>query len=160
MSHQIRQAVPADLDTMMSIEREVFPDTAWSEQQMADELARVGDTRWYAVAEQDSQITGYVGLFLSRPDADVQTIAVAPGAQGSGLGRQLLDTAVQHAWDSRCTRIFLEVRADNEAALALYGDAGFVRMGRRSRYYADGADAITMRLRRHEVPDLSEAVRA
>lgn len=157
----IRPAGPDDLPAMMAIEKEVFPGSAWSEEQMSDELARTTQTRWYAVSDNDGDgvVTGYVGLYLSPPDADVQTIAVAPGQQGAGVGRALLSAAIDHAWQTGCTRIFLEVRADNEAALALYARSGFVRMGRRNRYYPDGADAITMRLRKHEVPDLQEAVR-
>lgn len=155
----IRDAVPEDLPAMLEIERAEFPGSAWSEEQFRDELDRIPDSRWYAVAEDHGRVIGYVGLYLSAPDADVQTIAVAPSHQGQGLGRALLRAAVDTAWHRGCTRLFLEVRADNEAALALYAACGFVRMGRRPRYYPDGADAITMRLRRHEVPDLSEAVR-
>jgi ribosomal-protein-alanine N-acetyltransferase len=155
----IRAAALGDLAAMMAIEREVFSTSAWTEQQMTDELTRIGESRWYAVADLGTHVAGYVGLYLSVPDADVQTIAIASTAQGAGLGRELLAAAIAHAWNCGCTRLFLEVRADNEAALALYQQAGFIRMGRRNRYYPDGADAITMRLRKHEVPDLQEAVR-
>lgn len=156
---KIRDATTADLPAMLHIERSDFPDSAWTLEQFRDELDRVPDTRWYAVAEEQGEVVGYVGLYLSAPDADIQTIAVAPGRQGNGWGRELLRAAIDVAWQRGCTRLFLEVRSDNEAALQLYARSGFVRMGRRSRYYPDGADAVTMRLRKHEVPDLSEAVR-
>ncbi len=153
----IRRAEAGDLTAMMDIELQVFPGTAWSTEQMADELARTADTRWYAVAESEGLVVGYVGLYVSTPDADVQTVAVAKSHQGGGVGRRLVAAAIDHAWQVGCARIFLEVRADNEPALTLYATEGFVRMGRRSRYYPDGTDAITMRLRRHEVPDLQES---
>ncbi len=156
----IRTARPDDLPALLAIEGDVFGAAAWSEQQFADELERMAETRWYAVAqEDDGGLAGYAGLYLSPPDADVQTVAVSRELQGGGVGRHLLTAAVAHAWDAGCTRLFLEVRADNDPALALYRSAGFVRMGRRPRYYPDGTDAITMRLRKHEVPDLAEAVR-
>ena len=42
--------------------------------------------------------------------------------------------------------VFLEVRTDNEPAIALYESTGFVTMGLRKRYYrVSGADAYTMR---------------
>lgn len=42
--------------------------------------------------------------------------------------------------------VYLEVRTDNEAALALYRSLGFVSVGLRKRYYrVSGADAFTMR---------------
>lgn len=153
---KLREATLSDLAAMMDIERSVFPTSAWTEQQMADELRRVGESRWYCVAEAPDGLVGYVGLYVNRPDADVQTIAAA--RPGQGIGSVLLRSAVDHAWSAGCTRLFLEVRADNEPALALYSRFGFRRMGRRPRYYPDGGDAVTMRLRRHEVPELGEAV--
>jgi ribosomal-protein-alanine N-acetyltransferase len=42
--------------------------------------------------------------------------------------------------------VYLEVRTDNEPAIALYLSAGFARIGLRRRYYrVSGADAYTMR---------------
>lgn len=137
---------------MAAIEELLFAADAWTRAQVDDELAR--QNRWYAVADSDGAVMGYAGLYLSPPDADIQTVAVAPESQGRGLGSRLLAAAVDAAWAAGCTRIFLEVRADNDAALALYGSAGFRRLGRRSRYYRDGTDAVTMRLRRTELAEL------
>lgn len=162
MTMRVRPAALEDLQAMLRIEQQVFGRDTWTAAQMTDELTR--DSRWYAVAErigagqEDGQpgVVGYVGLFLSRPDADVQTIAVDAADQGRGIGRILMEAAVHHAWRVGCTRMFLEVRADNEAALALYARVGFVRLGRRARYYADRVDAITMRLRRSEPAPMGE----
>ena len=44
------------------------------------------------------------------------------------------------------TAMFLEVATGNAAALALYTGAGFVEVGRRRRYYADGRDALVLRV--------------
>ncbi len=42
--------------------------------------------------------------------------------------------------------VYLEVRTDNEAAIALYKASGFDNVGVRKRYYrVSGADAYTMR---------------
>ena len=41
-------------------------------------------------------------------------------------------------------RVFLEVRADNRAATALYEGLGFTRTGLRRGYYRDGADALVL----------------
>jgi ribosomal protein S18 acetylase RimI-like enzyme len=53
--------------------------------------------------------------------------------------------------------MFLEVRASNAAARALYASAGFVAVGRRARYYRDpDEDAVVMRWRADAVglPDV------
>ena len=148
----VRPAQLTDVQAMMTIETEAFGVDTWNRAQLIDELSRVGDTRWYSVLTVGAEVAGYVGLFWSPPDADIQTITISTAWQRKGFGQKLLQAAIQAAWDNDCTRMFLEVRADNEAALALYESAGFVRLGRRSRYYADGVDAINMRLRRHEPP--------
>ena len=73
----------------------------------------------------------------------MHTIGVEPAYQGSGIGRRLLDELLAFADGSV---VFLEVRTDNAAAIALYESVGFVRMGVRKRYYrVSGADAYTMR---------------
>lgn len=146
---QLRPAVVTDVPAMMILESALFGPDAWSDVQMSDEIGRADVDRRYTVALDGERIIGYAGLYVSPPDADVQTIAVAARDQHAGVGRRLLSAAVAGAWSEGCTRIFLEVRADNAAALALYESAGFERMGRRRRYYQDGGDAVTMRLRRN-----------
>ena len=43
--------------------------------------------------------------------------------------------------------VFLEVRADNPVAQALYASEGFLEVGRRPRYYQpDDVDAVVMKL--------------
>jgi len=84
----------------------------------------------------------YVGA-----EADVQTIAVATDAQGHGWGRVLLDVLIEDARSCGCAQLMLEVRADNEPAIALYAHAGFEVISTRRSYYGPGEDAVIMRLR-------------
>jgi ribosomal-protein-alanine N-acetyltransferase len=77
------------------------------------------------------------------------TLAVAPEARRRGLGRALLDAGLAAAAASGAEAMFLEVAADNAAALALYAGAGFDRVGLRRGYYprvaGSAADALTLR---------------
>jgi tRNA threonylcarbamoyl adenosine modification protein YeaZ/ribosomal-protein-alanine acetyltransferase len=97
--------------------------------------ARVGDT-----------LVGYGGIArLGRTppfEFEVHTIGVDPAHQGRGIGRRLLAELLERADGGA---VYLEVRTDNAAAIALYRDVGFVEMGLRKRYYRNGADAYTMR---------------
>ncbi len=80
-------------------------------------------------------------------DADIQTIAIAEASRGRGRGRALLRALLQTARDRGAREVFLEVRADNPTAAALYASEGFVEIARRPRYYQpDDVDAIVMRL--------------
>lgn len=92
------------------------------------------------------------GFALGRviaPEAELLTIAVAPTARRQGTGAALMADFTAQARRRGAEESFLEVAADNTAALALYARAGFVQAGGRKGYYSrpDGSaiDAIVMR---------------
>jgi ribosomal-protein-alanine N-acetyltransferase len=128
-----------------TLENVLFPDDPWSTEQFWQELAH--DTRHYVVAVDDDAVVGYAGVFALAPEGDVQTIAVAPAAQGAGVGARLLGALLQEAARRQCAHLLLEVRSDNEPALALYERAGFEQISVRRRYYPDGTDALILRRR-------------
>jgi len=138
-----------DVAGVVPLERALFGPTAWSPEVFWAELAQQG-TRWYvaAVDAGDGALLGYAGLLHSGAEADVQTIAVAPAAQGRGVGARLLRELLAEAARRGCTSAMLEVRADNAAAVALYRRFGFERISVRRGYYQPGSvDAWVMRLR-------------
>lgn len=136
-----------DLQPVLEIERSVFPATPWSAGTFWGELAGVPSTRHYVVTMDEGGVTGYAGLAVHAPEAEVQTIAVASRAQGQGIGRILLDELVSEARRRGCGRLMLEVRADNVAAIGLYESTGFAANGRRRDYYGHGVDALLMERR-------------
>ncbi|WP_345752759.1 ribosomal protein S18-alanine N-acetyltransferase [Microbacterium rhizophilus] len=143
----IRPATPDDLGGIMALERASFPTDAWSEPMMREELA-AEHTRYY-VDELAGRVVGYAGLraLPGSRDADVQTIAVAEASRGRGRGRALLTTLLEDAAGRRVREVFLDVRADNPVAQALYASEGFAELGRRPGYYQpDDVDAVVMRL--------------
>jgi len=101
----------------------------------------------YLAARADNKVVGYAGisrLGRKRPyEYEIHTIGVDPAYQGQGIGRRMMTDLLEYASGGT---IFLEVRTDNEPAIALYESLGFVNVGMRRRYYrASGADAYTMR---------------
>lgn len=134
-----------DIAAVQALEEQLFPVDRWSVEQFWSELAQ--PTRRYLVACEEDTITGYAGVFVLAPDADVQTIAVAPTAQGSGLGSRLLEHLLDLAADAGCHQLMLEVRSDNAPAIALYDRFGFERISSRTDYYGPSVDALIMRLR-------------
>ncbi|GAA4749978.1 ribosomal protein S18-alanine N-acetyltransferase [Amnibacterium soli] len=145
MSAPVRAATADDVDAVMAIERASFPTDAWSEPAMRETFAS-GDA---FVAEDERGVVGYAAV-LAPPgsgDADVLTIAVDEAHRGEGTGAALLRRMLATAAERGAQRVFLEVRADNPVAQALYASRGFGVVGRRPRYYQpDGVDAIVMRL--------------
>ncbi|MFI7637852.1 ribosomal protein S18-alanine N-acetyltransferase [Nonomuraea sp. NPDC049400] len=135
----------ADLPAVMAIERTTFPLDAWSEGMMRGELADMPRSRHYVVAVVDDEIVAYAGLAAAADQADVQTIAVLEQHRGTGIGGALLTELLAEATRRGAREIFLEVRADNPQAQAVYRHYGFEEIGTRRRYYDDGTDAIMMR---------------
>ncbi|WP_194420299.1 ribosomal protein S18-alanine N-acetyltransferase [Microbacterium abyssi] len=143
----IRTATAADLDAIMAIENASFPSDAWSGEAMAAELAT--DYGHYLVDEDAGQVIGYAGLRSIRgnADADIQTIALVEARRGEGRGRAMLRMLLAEASARGAREVFLEVRADNPQAEALYRSEGFEEIGRRPRYYQpDDVDAIVMKV--------------
>jgi ribosomal-protein-alanine acetyltransferase len=149
-SWQLRRATDRDLDAIMEIERSTFVTDAWSAETMLAELT--GPHGYYLVAvpvDGTDRVDGYGGLLAPRGagEGDIQTIAVVPSARRHGLGRALMLALIGEARHRGAAEVFLEVRADNPGAQALYRALGFEEIGVRPHYYQpDGVDAIVMRL--------------
>ncbi|WP_406093559.1 ribosomal protein S18-alanine N-acetyltransferase [Streptomyces sp. NBC_01013] len=145
-----------DIDPVLDLEHELFPDDAWSAGMFWSELAHARGpraTRRYVVAEDPvtGRIVGYAGLAAAGDLADVQTIGVTRGHWGGGLGSELLTDLLKHATAFECAEVLLEVRVDNTRAQKLYERFGFEPIGFRRGYYQPGnIDALVMRLHVHE----------
>jgi len=105
---------------------------------------RSSSEMWVAVSSQ--KIVGYAAtLFRSNSSsARIYGLCVASAARGQGIGRALLLKAEKGASLRGCQSIRLEVRADNPAALALYGAAHYTPLRDLAGYYADGCDGIRL----------------
>ena len=137
---------PADAERCAQLEAQLFDgDDPWPAVAFNRELA--SSHNHYVAARVAGTLVGYAGISrLGRKppfEYEVHTIGVDPAFQGRGLGRRLLDALLNFADDGV---VYLEVRTDNEAAIALYRSVGFAQIGLRRRYYrVSGADAYTMR---------------
>ena len=84
--------------------------------------------------------------------AELLRIAVDPAHRGRGLGRSLLEGCQRELAEAGMTALFLEVRASNRSAIALYRTCGWEPCGRRAAYYPDGEDAELYRYSEHSRP--------
>ena len=140
-----RRATPADLPALVRLDADLFGPDAWSQASWADELAH--PTRHVELlSDETGDLLAYVVVRLVADVADLQRIAVAPSARRVGRARELLGAALVVARDRGCSRMLLEVAADNAPAIALYGAAGFEELHRRPGYYAAGRDALVLQL--------------
>ena len=137
-----------DAERCAQLEAILFPgDDPWPTAAFVRELAAPHNYYVAARTGADGTLIGYGGISrLGRTppfEYEVHTIGVDPVYQGRGIGRRLLDEMLNFAAGAV---VHLEVRTDNEAAIALYRSVGFAQVGLRKRYYrVSGADAYTMR---------------
>ena len=75
--------------------------------------------------------------------AEIITIGVRPDARGNGIAMAMLGLLEHEVKKVGVKKIFLDVSAENTAAINLYKKCGFTQNGRRPKYY-DGIDAILM----------------
>ncbi len=137
---------PEHIDALLPFERDMFGTEAWSR---ASYRAELGDVRhrYYVAAEGPAgELLGWAGVRVIADTAEILTVGVVPGARRAGTARRMIDALLAEAIRRGAREAFLEVRVDNDAALALYAREGFERLGVRLGYYDGGrVDAVTMR---------------
>jgi len=141
----IRAADHLDIGRIAQLEAECLGDDAWSPW-LVDQGVRGGlPTVQYVVAEVDREVVGYAVASIVADIAELQRIAVTESHRRSGIASELLEAITTRARAGRADRLLLEVRENNEPAIAFYERHGFLEIDRRPRYYRDGATAIVMR---------------
>lgn len=146
----LRAATGTDLEAVWAIESAVFGAEAWSRDVMREELTAAHRV-YLVLVDGTGQVRGYGGLLAVGEDGDIQTIAISPEVRGAGHGRRMMDALLNAAAERQVQEVFLEVRADNPVAQALYVSLGFTEIAVRPRYYQpENVDAVVMRLRMSE----------
>ncbi len=107
----------------------------WSEAEFESLLASAACVADGAYEGGGTRLAGFVLSRRAADEAEILTIATAPGQRRRGGARMLLARHMRRLADMGVARLFLEVAEDNEAALALYRRAGFSEAGRRKAYY-------------------------
>jgi len=145
----ISRAGAAHAAALAAVHQAAFPPgQRWGADAMALQLALPG-----VLALIDPR-GGMAMLRVAADEAELLTLAVMPDRHHQGIGRALLAAASREAAACGAASLFLEVATRNAAARGLYAAQGFVEVGRRRRYYADGDDALVLRR------DLAPAVTA
>ncbi len=115
------------------------------ERSLREELVRPW-AKLRAARDQSGRLLGYTLFWHVVDELHLLNVAVSIPERRRGIGRALMHDLLAYARSHQVTRILLEVRASNAAAIALYDQLGFLRFNVRERYYADSEDAIEMAL--------------
>jgi [ribosomal protein S18]-alanine N-acetyltransferase len=128
----VRVAALDEIGALAQIHACAFAEP-WNAQALAELLATPGTGA--LVANDEEASVGFVLVRTIAGEAEILTLAVRPASQRRGVGAELMRAAAAAAAAEGATTLWLEVAADNAAALALYRSAGFDAAGRRRGYY-------------------------
>lgn len=129
----VSKMTAADVPAAAALDRRLFSNEFWSEEDFYSSLN--DSTRIFFAAHEAGVFLGCCGLQQSCEQGDILTIAVDPDHRRKGIGSALLQAAVAAFARQGGTALFLEVRASNESAKALYQKHGFQQIGVRRGYY-------------------------
>jgi ribosomal-protein-alanine N-acetyltransferase len=145
----LRPATAQDAAALAEVHARAFDapwDAPWDAEAIETLMGMPGG--FAVVAETDGRAGGFILCRSVAGEAEILTLAVIPQARRGGVGRALVEAAAGLAAGS-ARSLFLEVAADNAAAIGLYLTAGFEAVGRRAGYYqragAAAQDALVLR---------------
>ncbi len=139
----VRPLTAADLEVVAAIESE--NPSPWTAGQLASERDQIGGWQFVAEADASGLVCGFVCGRSCIGEAELLKIAVALEYRRQGIAAHLVAHTLRYLAEQGVRRCFLELRASNLPALALYERFGFHRVGLRKNYYASPLeDAILM----------------
>lgn len=139
----MRKMTDADLPQVMALEKDLFRESPWNEQEYRYELHENPFSNLYVV-EEDGEIAGYIDYWFLYEKAQIANIGVARKFQHRGIAQAMLRECVRRANENGCENVSLEVRVNNDPAIRLYRNFGFIDAAIRKNYYENGDDAILM----------------
>ncbi|MGV8080680.1 MAG: ribosomal protein S18-alanine N-acetyltransferase [Syntrophales bacterium] len=143
---EIAAAAEADLEEILAIERVSFP-TPWSRELFLRELGLAISRNLVARGTEGATapVCGYMFFWFVAGEGQLQRIAVRRDLRRAGIADRLMKGMLEACGREGITRVTLEVRRGNEAAIMLYRKWGFRRTGIRRGYYPEtGEDAVLM----------------
>ena len=138
----IRPAIKTDIDMLERLENRVFDGERLSRRSLA---AYITNPRVYMpVAERGAMFAGYALLAFRKGSsvARLYSIAIVPELYANGIGTKLMLACEAEANERARTRLQLEVRADNPAAIGLYKKLHYHQFDTYEDFYEDGMTAL------------------
>ncbi len=87
---------------------------------------------YYYIATIDNKVVGGAGIFptenLPKGTCELVKLYLHKDARGTGLGKQLLNTAMQWAKENGYTQVYLESMPELSKAVTIYENVGFQRI--------------------------------
>lgn len=140
----LREMTIEDCEKVHEIAQKTIPE-CWSYKEFCNVLQYDYDLYYVAWEATGQEVVGFAGAMVIAEEAELLNIAVAPEAQGCGIGRKLLERLLLETLNYGAERMFLEVRRNNYRAREMYKSFGFQEAGVRKNYYTNPSeDAVIM----------------
>ncbi len=146
MGHDKLSILPMQAGDIPAIlELEAGSLSAWNRKQLEEELKQASGFQFVVRNDVSGKVLAFLCGRIMADEAEILKLSVAADVRRKGLGRQLLDFALDYCGTKGVKNCFLELRASNAAAGKLYEKRGFIRVGSRKDYYNDPVeDAILL----------------
>ena len=131
----LRLMKETDLPIVLELEEQLFTST-WKMDDFLYEMNENPFSQMF-VWEENSEIVGYMGIWIIFEQAQLTNLAVNKKYQGKGYGRKLLEMGISLCQEAGCEIMTLEVRQSNVVAKALYQSCGFEKVSVKKDYYQD-----------------------
>ena len=116
----------------------------WSKSQWARELTDPRRICLGIINLETKKLLGLCSAWLVIDELHLTVLAIHPMHKRKGLGRFLLSDLIKRSKSLQTNHIHLEVKKNNETAIAFYKAMGFKTVGHRSNFYKDGSDALLL----------------
>jgi GNAT superfamily N-acetyltransferase len=135
---RFRQATKADLPGILALYANSLDGEALPVDEAEPLFERLENTPGYRlyVAEVDGELAGSFALLImtnlghcGTPSGIVEDVVVAPGRQRSGVGRAMMEHAMQLCRDCGCYKLALSSNLRRTDAHAFYESLGFEKHG-------------------------------
>ena len=129
----IRPMTEDDIPWVAAQEKRIFSDP-WPASAFKDSM-RMAQVLNILAIDQYKRPCGYLCAQVVADEIQIHNVAVLPDFRRLGIGSRLLEEAEGFARTHGAVCSILEVRIDNEPAIAMYKHLGYERIGRRRNYY-------------------------
>ncbi|MFW5838376.1 MAG: ribosomal protein S18-alanine N-acetyltransferase [Bacillota bacterium] len=98
----------------------------------------------YFIALKDALRVGYIGFWITDPNAEILNVYVREDYRNINIGKSLIKAMIDYCKEAKVASITLEVRPSNSVALHVYEAFDFKVVAKRKNYYFDGEDALLL----------------
>ena len=142
MEIEIRKMNVSDVSYVYEEEIKIFGKSL-GEKTLYNEILYNEMSRYF-IACVDSKRAGYVGSWLTIPNAEILNLFVSLEYRGPGIGKKLMNEVINICHENKIKALTLEVNVGNKHAVKMYEDLGFIVGSIRKKYYNNKEDALLM----------------